>query len=125
MYEEASTATTTFDIIDWIRARRLRWTGHIMCMGKNSIGEENQIKETLKVIFNNRQQGDILMDVAETNWEALQKVAADKVQWRKRVHTLKKTSHLNTKREQQSNPTTTTHRIYKQRFTFTTTVACK
>ena len=28
--EEATTATTTFDILAWIRARRLKWAGHIL-----------------------------------------------------------------------------------------------
>ena len=28
--DEATTTTTTFDIIAWIRVRRLRWVGHIL-----------------------------------------------------------------------------------------------
>ena len=114
-----TTATTTFDNIVWIRARRLRWVGHIMRMQQNCNGEERQIKETLKVIFHNRQPGDILMDVNETSWEELQKAAADKHRWRARVHSLKKAEHLTTKKEQKAKPADrTTHRIHKQRFTF-------
>ena len=77
--------TTTFDIIAWIRDRRLRWVVHIMRMIKNINGEERQIKETLKVIFHNRYQGDIPMNVAEDSWEALQKTAADRDKWRTKV----------------------------------------
>ena len=68
---EVTATSTTFNIIVWIRARRLRWVGHIMRMTVNSAGEPRQIKETLRVIFDNRQSGDILMDVDEDSWEAL------------------------------------------------------
>ena len=56
-----------------------------MRMDKNSNGEDRQIKETLKVIFYNRQRGNILMDVTADSWEEIQEVAADKDKWRKRV----------------------------------------
>ena len=97
--EEATMDTTTFDIIAWIRARRLRWVGHIMRMDKNSNNEPRQIKETLKVIFENRQDGDILMDVHESTWSALQKAAADKDSWRARVRILKNKARATTKKK--------------------------
>ena len=41
--EEATAATTTFNILKWVRARRLQWIGHILRLP----------------------EGDILMDVQE------------------------------------------------------------
>ena len=70
--EEATTSTTSFNILAWIRARRLRWVGHILRLPKrmkNGQLCERLIKQTLKVIFDNRQDGDILMDAEEDCWE--------------------------------------------------------
>ena len=62
--------------------------GHILRLCDN---DKRLIKETLKVIFDNRQDGDILMDVdADLTWEQLQKQARDRNAWRKKVHALKK-----------------------------------
>ena len=83
-HDEATTATTTFNIIAWIRARRLKWVGHILRLDSGRL-----IKQTLKVIFDNRQEGDILMDVHETGWEELQKAAEDRDAWRVRVRKIK------------------------------------
>ena len=67
--EEAMVATTTFNILAWIRARRLKWVGHILRLKKRR-GEERLIKKTLKVIYDHRQDGDIFMDVPEEPiWE--------------------------------------------------------
>ena len=86
--EEATAATTTFNIMAWIRARRLKWVGHILRLCDS---DKRLIKETLKVIFDNRQEGDILMDVdADLTWDQLQKQARDRDAWRKKVHVLKK-----------------------------------
>ena len=68
----------------WIRARRLKWVGHILRLCDS---DKRLIKETIKVIFDNRQEGDILMDVdAVLTWEQLQAQARDRDVWRKRVH---------------------------------------
>ena len=55
----------------WIRDRRLKWVGHIL-----RLDDKRLIKQTLKVIHDNRQDGDILMDTQDDlNWEQLQKQA--------------------------------------------------
>ena len=59
---EATSATTTFNLVKWIRARRLKWVGHILRMD-----DERLIKQTLHYIFHNPQDGDILMDVRATD----------------------------------------------------------
>ena len=84
--EEATTSTTTFNILAWIRARRLRWVGHIL-----RLPEKRLLKQTLKVIHDNRQDGDILMDVQEDSWDAMEKAAQtdEKKEWRRRVNKLK------------------------------------
>ena len=45
--EEATAKTTTFDILAWIRARRLRWVGHILRLRDRDDGKPRLIKETL------------------------------------------------------------------------------
>ena len=66
----------------WIRSRRLKWVGHIL-----RLSDKRLVKQTLKVIFDNRQEGDILMDVADDlTWVQLQKQAEDKDEWRRKVH---------------------------------------
>ena len=76
--EEAKVETTTFNILDWIRASRLKWVGHILCLEKRR-GKERLKKDTPKVIFDHRQNGDILMDVPEQeSWTQLQKRVEDK-----------------------------------------------
>ena len=85
--EEATTATTSFDIIAWIRARRLKWVGHIL---RISDKEDRLIKKAIKHIYDNQQPGDILMDLpAHRNWKALQAFAGDRDEWRKLVRRLK------------------------------------
>ena len=41
--EEVTMTTTTFNIIDWIRARRLKWVGHIL-----RLKDDRLVKQTLK-----------------------------------------------------------------------------
>ena len=73
--EETTLATTTFNILAWIRARRLKWVGQILRLKDK---DKSLIKETLKVIHGHRQAGDILMDTADDlSWEKLQKMTAD------------------------------------------------
>ena len=47
-HEEAKPETTTFNIVAWIRARRLKWVGHILRLKDE---DNRQIKDTLRVIF--------------------------------------------------------------------------
>lgn len=85
--EKATTDTRTFDIIAWIRVRRLKWVVHILRLKDK---DKTLIKETLKVIFDNRQDGDILMDVDEQlTWVQLQKTSKDKDVLREKVYALK------------------------------------
>ena len=84
-HTEVTADITTFNIIVWIRARRLRWVGHSMRLQHNNNGEPRQIKETLRMIFDNRQPGDLLMDVEDITWEALQKSTNDRDTWKTKV----------------------------------------
>ena len=68
--EEATPATTTFNILAWIRSRRLKWAGHILRLGDDRI-----VKQTLRVIYDNPQDGDLLMDARGMTWDQLQKRA--------------------------------------------------
>ena len=91
-HEETTKDKTTFNILAWIRARRLKWVGHILRLDNKRL-----IKQALKVIYDNRQEGDILMDVPqELNWQQLQEMAEDKNGWRARVHTLKEAARRTT-----------------------------
>ena len=85
--EEVTTSTTTFNILAWIRSRRLKWTGHIL-----RLGDDRLVKQTLRLIYDNPQEGDILMDVRDRSWEQLIKAAADRNQWRAAVDELKLTA---------------------------------
>ena len=78
--DETTAKTTTFNIIAWILSRRPETTmgGTHNVHDKNDNGEECQIKETLKVIFNNRQEVDILKDVSEPSWDELKKALTDR-----------------------------------------------
>ena len=58
--------------------------GHIL-----RLKDKRLIKQTLKVIYDNQQDGDILMDVEDKSWQQLQEQAADKNGWRAKVHVLK------------------------------------
>ena len=51
------------------------------------------IKQALQVIYDNRQEGDILMDIPKhKTWEELVKLAEDRIQWRGLVRTLRETN---------------------------------
>ena len=69
------------------------------------------------MILDNRQKGDILMDVSETNWADLQTAADDRDAWKKRVKKIKDTDRATTK-SSKTQPVTTTHQLQYQRFTF-------
>jgi len=80
-HEEASSATRTFDIVGWIRARRLQWVGHILRMDESRL-----IYQAAKYIADHRSEGDLLMDVpGKFSWGELRELAKDRVGWRSRV----------------------------------------
>ena len=77
IHEEASTDTRTFDVVEAIRARRLKWVGHIFRMDSTRL-----IQKVLRFIHANRTEGDLLMDVPDIPWNALQALARDRQLWR-------------------------------------------
>ena len=75
----------SFDLVKWIRARKIQWLDHILRMGT-----ERKIKQTVYVMYKNPQQGDILMDAPKTtSWRELWKYACDREYWKSRVRALK------------------------------------
>ena len=73
-HQEASHKWRTFDLVRWIRARRLQWLGHILRMGS-----ERKLKQAIFEMFKARSEGDMLMDVPETtSWRELTTYGCDK-----------------------------------------------
>ena len=86
-HAEATPDTKTFDIVSWIRSRRLRWLGHILRLPEH---DTSLLKEAVKHIYEHAQEGDLCMDAPITNdWEQLKKLAGDRDSWRRRVKKLK------------------------------------
>ena len=84
-HEEATANTRTFDLVKWIRARRLQWLGHILRMGP-----ERKLKQAIFEMFKDRQEGDMLMDApTTTSWRELCTYACDRDYWRARVRGLR------------------------------------
>ena len=86
-HQEASSKWRSFDLVRWIRARRLAWLGHILRMGR-----KRKIKHAVYEMFQDRQPGDLLMDApACTSWRDLCEKAFenDKESWKARVRALK------------------------------------
>jgi len=82
---EESTDGKLFDLVKWIRARRLQWLGHILRMT-----QEQKIKQAIYVMFKSPQPGDILMDAPQTrSWRELCTYACDRDYWRARVRALR------------------------------------
>ena len=89
----------TFNLLSWIRARRLKWVGHILRMNDNRL-----IKQTLHHIYENRQKGDILMDTPDESWQELTKRAQDRTTWRAMVHKVKAMSKMRQHKDARSMP---------------------
>ena len=83
-HQEASTAQCTFDLVKWIRARRLQWLGHILRMGP-----DRKAKQAVFEMFKSPSKGDLLMDAPTAeSWRTLMKRAQDKEGWRERVRVM-------------------------------------
>ena len=85
-HEEASAETRTFDVLRWIRARRLQWVGHILRMNP-----DRMVHKALRHISENRSEGDLLMDVPDKfSWNELKALTSNRDGWRQRVQALRK-----------------------------------
>ena len=96
--QEAKEAECTFAILPWIRARRLRWVGHILRMSDpDEHNRPRMVKRALKHIYDNNAEGDILSDIPKSakSWETLQKLAADRDWWRAQVKVIKNKCKFN------------------------------
>lgn len=83
--EECTPCTRTFDIVRNIRARRLQWVGHILRMDWGRL-----VHKAVRCIYEDRSEGDILMDIPECNsWWELMEIAGDRDKWRGLVRKLK------------------------------------
>ena len=72
--EEANPKSTTFDIISWIRALMLKWSGHILRMPTDRL-----VHQAGKHIYDNNSEGCLLMDIPATDsWEELLAAAKDR-----------------------------------------------
>ena len=72
----------TYDVVAGIRATRLRWLGLILRMRPNKNGEERMIKKAVRMLYENRSQGDILMDAPQAKtWAELVAMTEDKKEW--------------------------------------------
>ena len=84
---EESAGGKSFDLVKWIRARKLQWLGHILRMG-----QDRMLKQAMHIyeMFKARQAGDMLMDAPETSsWRELCTYACDRDYWRMRVRALR------------------------------------
>ena len=85
-HQEASTKWRTFNLVKWVRARRLQWAGHILRMP----GTDRFLKRALFGMFKDPQQGDLLMDAPTSNsWHELLMYAENREYWRERVRKLR------------------------------------
>ena len=73
-HQESSKKWMTFDLVRWVRARRLQWLVHILRMGS-----ERKLKQAVFEMYIRRQEGDLLMDApVTTSWRMLLTIAGDK-----------------------------------------------
>ena len=124
-HEEASAETRTFDVVRWIRARRLQWVGHILRMDPHRM-----VQQAARHIHENRSTGDLLMDVPpKLTWEELRSLASNRDGWRDRVRSLREgprvqiimTTTTSTTTATSSSVTTTTAPTANDNTTTTTT----
>ena len=83
--QEATPKWRSFDLVKWIRARRLQWAGHILRMYR-----DRKLKQAVYEMYKMRREGDLLMDVPKTeSWRELTTYAWDKDYWRARVRAMR------------------------------------
>ena len=61
--EELDHHIITFNLIWWIRARRMKWLDHILRLKNDRNGNERLVKQTVKRIHEHTCEGDLLMDL--------------------------------------------------------------
>ena len=70
---EEATEGKTFDLVRWIRARKLQWLGHILRMGT-----DRMVKRAIFVMFKASQPGDMLMGAPKTeSWRDNNNIVVD------------------------------------------------
>ena len=85
--EEASKATRTFDVVRWIRARRLQWIGHVLRAELRRRKEcpdaqPRLIYKAMEFMHSHRKEGDLLIDVPDhQDWDDLCKQSEDKTRF--------------------------------------------
>ena len=60
--EEATAKTCSFNLLNWIRSRRLQWVGHVIRMGT-----DRKVKQAVYEMFKTPTEGDILMDAPKVD----------------------------------------------------------
>ena len=86
--EEASSRTRSFDMVSWVRARRLTWLGQILRMDSS-----RDIHKLVKYMFDERFEGDLLADAPDTDtFEELVEMAVKSEEWLKMVKELENAS---------------------------------
>ena len=85
-HQEVSAKWRTFDLVIWIRTRRLQWLGHILL----TMGNERSLNHVTFIMFKHPREGDLLMDVPEKkSWWTLITCVMDREKWRSRVREMK------------------------------------
>ena len=88
-HEEAKEGKT-YDIVAGVRATRLRWLGKILQMG-----EDRMLLRAAKTMYENPQEGDLLMDApATSSWTELRKLAKEQKEWAQAVRAIKDTINI-------------------------------
>ena len=75
----------SFNLVRVIRVRRLQWLGHILWLD-----EDRMLQRVVKDVYENRCEGDIMMDAPKTDsWRELKMCAVDRDKWRNWVQSVR------------------------------------